>query len=435
MQVKRLTISCRALGRTKLKIFILFHMLFCLPLVEGVIFGRNTWSNYLSPILLFFIIIAQKNSRSLERQKAKRNFYFSISLSWVALSLIFCLFVYDQKQKNILNLLSICLLLFSAKWFLPDKSALLFIRNICKFLTVFTVYNILIQIFLPKAWGESIFINQSGMESTTFNFEYIPLKEKLLNIQTGGPLSFPFLRSTGVGFLGSLLFSCFFSKIITKKTNKMQKYINILFCFISLLLIYLSNSRSAFLTVVAIGIASLRFVQNKSIIFLFLVLFLGFAERDKVTNFFNEAFKIKESTQETARGREELWVYHSDLLKDKPLTGWGWILPYDKYSYDNKTQATTESGFTFILASQGFIRGGLFLFMCLASIWKTRFITENEWERLFLHFASISLFFHCAFQGLLVSVTSPFASIAMVLFALALFSQQLSKKRRSLLIS
>jgi len=401
-------------------------IIFIVPWIEGLLVSGNRFSNYATPFMLIAGLFAcrSKNKNSQKHYRVQHKIFFA----WVCLSLLLGLIVYRQKIKNFLNISSISGIYISAYLFLQKKNWHSFLEAFVCFLISYLFFNILIQICLPRSWGEFIFNTQSGFGAETSNFAYTTITEKICNMTNVGPLAIPAFRNHGLSVLTALLTLYALSRMIsftkTKFTNSNRIVILILFA-VGLVLSFLCEARGVLIALAVIFFYCFRYVRNKCLILasILLPLFIIFFTCNQVffLNKIRNALRIQQTLEETVSGRAELWDLHKKLIIEKPWTGWGASLPYEDKSYDIENKATCESGFSYILATQGLIRGGLFLSLLALGIWQTGYKAVQDWQVLFLHFTCILLFILSATTGMMVNVTSAIDSTTQIIFAIALF--------------
>ena len=410
----------------KTKYYFIIWAIFLVPWIEGLVYGGNRCSNYAAPFMLIAGFFACRKRHKFP--KHQRGIQHKVFFVWVCLSLLFSLILYKQKISNILNILSIALVYISVYLFLQKEQWRKFIDALVFFLISFLFLNILIQICLPRSWGEFIFKTQSGLKSTTTNFSYLTISEKISNISDAGPLAIPAFRNHGLAVLTALLTLYALSRLLIytriqfKNSNRI---VFILLFAVGLVLSFLCDARGVLIGLAVIFFYCIRYVRNKfhflAFLFTLIFIYLLTCNPKSLLLGISKTLRINDSYVETVSGRAELWDLHKNLIIERPWTGWGRSLPYEKYAYDIENQSTTESGLSFILATQGLMRGGLFLSLLAIGIWRTGCKTVQDWRVLFLHFTCILLIILCATIGILTSVTSAIDSIVQTLLAISLF--------------
>jgi len=405
--------------------FFVVGAVFAASLIEGSISGNIRVANYAVPLLL--VLGLSVCSPNLRLAIPAAGLPVAVFYAWLGLSLLFTLLVYENKAANVLNILSIALINFAAIAFLKGDKWRLFLDALVTFLIVFVCLNLAFQLLLPRSWGSFLFATQTGLTAETTNFAYVTFAEALPFQPDMGPLSLPAFRNHGVAFVAGLLAIAGLSMALCAQTkgNKTSSLLPpwLLFTF-GFVLCFLTESRGVLLGLILVLAAAHKYANNRALLALFALVastYLLVFEWEAVAARLGAVFRVADTVSETVTGRAGLWKLHATLITERPWTGWGWKLPYEAFSYDADTQPTTESGLTFTLASQGLLRGGLYIGLFALAFWRWRCIGGRDWHSLFLQFVSIFLFVGFVTLGWMVTVTSAIACISQLLLAIALF--------------
>ncbi|MEH2143418.1 O-antigen ligase family protein [Nostoc sp.] len=305
-----------------------------------------------------------------------------------------------------------------------------FIVSLCWFLFCFLILNIAIQL-LPISLGEFIFQKVSAYTDNTTNFSYVTLVESIQNFPVFYPAALPTMRNHGMAFLATLSFCiCISLLIFPEKIREigLKKYQVIIFGILCFTCIYFSYSRTSLIAVMMIIFVSAFFTKNKvvliSFVFCISLLIILFLSQEELKTFLIDLFRIDLlEPEKIGGGREKIWELHSQLFALKPITGWGWILPYEEFNYDLTTNPFSESGVSFLLVTQGLLRGSIYISLMILAIVRNLVRGQKFFFHALMCFFSIFLILHFTLQGGLVGATSSIGTLSQVLLAIALYSE------------
>jgi hypothetical protein len=419
------------------KYFIIILSVFIVPIAGFVLLPNSFNYNYLPPLFLSIGLYLTRN-KNTNNFISIRSLGAKVFVVWIILSLVFTILFYDDKLNNLMNIMGITVIHLSVISFCRlSRKTTKFINDFCWFIFWFIIVNIGIQL-IPLPLGEFLFERISGLTENTTNFRYTSLWESIKSFPSPIPMAFPTYRNHGVAFITTLGFSTCLALLNfpqKMKASGFKKTHVICFGFFCFICTYFTYSRTSFVALMLIILISAKFANKKaSLMYLFLFIFIIpiliiiFLQQDLLP-FLLDIFRIDlYQPEKTGAGREIIIEFHSQLFALKPIIGWGWILPYEEFGYDLNTNPFSESGFTFVLVTQGLVRGSLFMFLMFLAIARNLTLGKKSFYHALMSFFCIFLFTQFLFQGGLVSVTSSISAISHTLLAISLYSDSIANE-------
>lgn len=413
--------------------FLILCLMFYIPVTGTTLIGDsyNPFYNYLPCMIWFlgvFLLKKQIPLHDIARNTSARLFFF-----WFFLSMLFILVFYTNKFANFWSLAGIVVVHISVMFFLyQEASWTRFIRALFWFVLSFIAINLFIQLFLPPWIGEYIF--NRIIDADQVSAYYRPLFEA---ITSGKTLEFPMIKDHNAAFIVLIGFSISIALLMFPgqlQSFKLGRIPVILFAIICLILIVLIQSRVTMISTVLIIVAAMIYSDRRYypfyLFFLIpVVIAFGLTSFLFYEQFFTDVifddilpfFVNFDDPIKILRSRDIIVSFHMTLVAEQPWTGWGVRLPYDLFGYDTHTDPTSEAALTYTLASQGLIRGGLFISLIVLAIVRQARLARTHFYHMALFL--ISLYFLPAYVVLSVFATSSahYKTLIIILLAISCY--------------
>lgn len=413
--------------------FTIIAFIFLSPIAGHLLLPGAFNYDYIPPLLLI-VGLYSSGRKSNTLKIPKGGLTLNIFYIWLFLSVSFIFLFYEHKLQNFLNTLGIVGIYVSVIHNLRYERWKIFLKAFFHFLFLFIFFNVIVQ-YLPFQLGEDIFSRVSGFSEKTTNFSYATLSQSVAFFPAQFPVAFPTYRNHGVSFLTTFCLVVCMSLIRFPKTLKSVRFNGTIISILTLICIlyaFFSYSRTSLVAIALVIIFYLIISKKKSMPFSFalvaFVLIYVFVDLSSFQEFLSALFRINsDEFIKTGSGREVLWEFHARLFSLRPITGWGWVLPYEEYGYDLGRHSFSESGLTFTFVAQGLLRGMLFISLLILSILRNLPYAKQDFYHALSCCFCICLVCFFLFQGSLVGGTSAIGCISQAILAISLFSNR-SKK-------